>query len=63
MKRLILNIALGALTIPTSLFFTQPARAGLDGDYCYPVAHIYQNSTADHPGAYKDGYVQGRTAN
>ena len=60
MRRLIPNIALGALaTIPTSLFFTQPARAGLDGDYCYPVAHIYQ-SAADHPGAYKDGYVQGR---
>ncbi len=63
MRRLFLN-AVGALAAIPTLFFTQPAEAGLflgvGESYCYPVAHIHQNSAADHPGAYRDGYIQGR---
>jgi hypothetical protein len=62
MKRLILSIALGALAAIPVLSFTRPAKAGIlfGVDSCYPVAERYQNSAADHPGAYRDGYTQGR---
>ena len=62
MRRLILSTALGALATIPALFFTQPAKAGLlfGESYCYPVVHIHENSAADHPGAYRDGYIQGR---
>ncbi len=60
MKRLVAATLLTVATIPASLLFAQPAKAETY-TACYPVTqpNIIQNS-ADHPGAYADGYSEGR---
>lgn len=51
---------LTCVTVPASIFLSQPAKADL-GTYCYPVrrAQVLKDA-ADHPGAYRDGYSEGR---
>ncbi|MEO8890542.1 MAG: hypothetical protein ABI417_03245 [Coleofasciculaceae cyanobacterium] len=56
----IVAVILTCVTVPASIFFSQPAKADI-GTYCYPVgrAEVLRDS-ADHPGAYRDGYSEGR---
>ncbi len=60
MKRLVTSTLLILAAVPASVVFTAQALASTYTD-CYPVtqSRIIQNP-ADHPGAYADGYSEGR---
>lgn len=60
MKSILFATVLTFVTAPAILYFSQPAKADLVS-YCYPVTqrNVIQNA-ADHPGAYADGYSEGR---
>lgn len=60
MKTILSAILLTLVTAPAILGFSQPAKADTV-TYCYPVTQssVIQNA-ADHPGAYADGYSEGR---
>jgi hypothetical protein len=64
MKKIVLATLLTLTSASTFLAFTKPAQAGIFVEpdiFCYPVTsrEIRQNP-ADHPGAYADGYSEGR---
>lgn len=65
MNKIVCATLAGLATVPTFLFFTQPAKADWRVErketYCYPVttAQVHRNA-ADHPNAYVDGYSEGR---
>jgi hypothetical protein len=60
MKTILSATLITLITAPAILSFSQPAKADVFS-YCYPVTqnNVIRNA-ADHPGAYADGYSEGR---
>jgi hypothetical protein len=52
-KKITFAALLTFATAPTFLLFNPPAKADI------PYCHVYDDSAADHPGAYVDGYREG----
>ncbi|HEY9635619.1 MAG TPA: hypothetical protein V6D14_19605 [Coleofasciculaceae cyanobacterium] len=62
MKRIVAATLLTLAAVPVSLLFTEPAKAGTYS-VCYPVTQPQvSRDDADHPGAYGDGYREGRAS-
>ncbi len=60
MNKIVVATLLTLAAAPVSVLFTQPANADTY-NVCYPVTQrqILEDD-ADHPGAYRDGYREGR---
>ncbi len=60
MKKIFAATLLTLAAVPTSIFFISPAKAETYTS-CYPVTYSQvSQDAADHPGAYRDGYREGR---